>query len=374
MALKVPLSPYAGYGNDGIGIATELVDYGVDVRVVPGALVESPLPQVVADLFTKDKAQRYDISLHHMDPDNFKNTEGWEFTAGLKVGWTMWEFSNFLNLASHETLRERLADYDVMLAYDEVTEGALREYYDGEIRILQGGFQPENYPFYERNWFDPDHFRFCMVGQLHDRKDPFVAIQAFNELKEEYPEEFEGAELHLKNSIPGAFPAVDIMNEVYKERKIRIYNELWDKDTLDRFYANMHVLLAPSRGEGKNLPALEFQSTGGTVIATNWGGHTQWLNPAYNYAIDYTLHPVDIYDSPNTLNARASVSHLKELMLHVYRNRDEAKRKGELASRVVPAAHSWESVIHNLFVVLGELDPKIAALASIARTEHGHDS
>lgn len=369
IALKVPLSPFLGYGNDGIGIATELIEYGVDTHIVPGCLVDAPIPASVAKLFTKDRATNYDVSIHHLDPDNLQNPPGWEDTAGLKVGWTMWEFSNFRNAGGYDTMRERLKPYDVFLAYDQVTADALAEVFDGEIRILQGGFQPENYPKVERDWFDPDHFRFCMVGQLHDRKDPFVAIQAFTELKEEFTEEFEGAELHLKNSLPGALHSR--MNEVFEQRKIRVYNEIWDKDTLDLFYSKMHVLVAPSRGEGKNLPALEFQSTGGTVIATNWGGHTQWLNPAYNYALDYTLHRVS-REAKDTQNARASVEHLKELMLHTYRNREEVKRKADLAAQVIPASHSWEAVIRRMFTVLGEFDPKIAALASVARTESSH--
>jgi glycosyltransferase involved in cell wall biosynthesis len=369
IALKVPLSPYIGYGNDGIGIATELVEYGADVYIVPGCLVESPLPKAVAELFTKEKATSYDLSIHHLDPDNFNSPEGWEDTAGLKVGWTMWEFSNFKNAGGEATLRKRLAGFDVFLAYDEVTATALREYFDGEIRVLQGGFQPQDYPFMERDWFDPNHFRFAMVGQLHDRKDPWVALQAFIELKDEYSEEFEGAELHLKNSLPGAF--FHNMNEIYADRKVRVYNDLWDKDTLDMFYSQMHVLLAPSRGEGKNLPALEFQSTGGAVIATNWGGHTQWLNSSYNYPLDYTLRPVDDQNR-DTFNARASVEHLKELMLHVYRNRAEAKEKGALASRVIPASSSWESVIRRMFLVLSEFDPKLASMALFARSKGSH--
>lgn len=366
IALKVPLSPYLGYGNDGIGIATELIEYGADVHLVPGTLIDSPLPAPVAALFTKEKLQQYDVSIHHIDPDNFSNPDGWEATAGLKVGWTMWEFSNFKNAARYDTMRERLKGYDIFLAYDNNTAEALAEVFDGEIRVLQGGFLPEDYPFIERDWYDPDHFRFCMVGQLHDRKDPFVAVQAFNELKDEYPEEFAGAELHLKNSIPGALHSK--MNEVYAPRKIRVYNEIWDKDTLDRFYTQMHCLVAPSRGEGKNLPALEFQSTGGVVIATNWGGHTQWLHPSYAYPLDYVLRPVD-REHKDTLNARASVEHLKELMLHVYRNRSEAKAKGELASQTIPAFASWESVTRRMFDILGEFSPEIAHLSAAARMD-----
>ena len=366
IALKVPLSPFLGYGNDGIGIASELIRYGADVHIVPGALVDSPLPPEVAQLFTKDKLENYDLTLHHIDPDNFANPSGWEKTSGLKVGWTMWEFSNFLNAAGYSTMRERLKPYDVFLAYDEVTAEALKEVYDGEIRILQGGFLPHKHPFVERDWFDPDHFRFCMVGQLHERKDPFVAIQAFTELKHELGDDFAGAELHLKNSKPGAL--FDEMNEVYKDLKLRVYNDIWDKDMLDAFYSQMHCLLAPSRGEGKNMPALEFQSTGGIVIATNWGGHRQWLSPQYAYPLDYRLEPA-APQFKDTLNARASVKHLKELMLHVYQNRDEAKRKGELAARTIPALSSWENVIRSMFETLSDIDPKIASLAAIARTE-----
>lgn len=366
VALRVPLSPFIGYGNDGIGIATALDNAGADVHIVPGCLVDAPLPINVAMLFTKPRLDSYDLTLHHLDPDGFVNPVGWEDTAGLKVGWTMWEFSNFKNADGYETMRKRLEPYDLFLAYDNVTAQALREVYDGEIRVIQGGFEPANYPYIEREWHDPDHFRFCMVGQLHDRKDPFLAIQAFRELKDELGDRFAGAELHLKNSMPGALhPA---MNEVYKGHKIRVYNEIWDKETLDIFYSQMHCLLAPSRGEGKNLPALEFQSTGGAVIATNWGGHTGWLNSDHAYPLNYELRPMDMYH-PDTLNARADINHLKELMLHVYENRDEAKRKGELASRVIPKSHSWENVVSRMLEIVGDYDPKLKILAAAARTE-----
>ncbi len=367
VSLKVPLSPYSGYGNDGIGVARALTDAGTDVHLAPGTLIDSPIPAQVANLLTKEKLEEYDLVLHHIDPDNFYAEPGLAGATKLLVGWTMWEYSNFLNAGGVDTLRKRLEDFHVMVGYDQVTSDALAEYFDGKIITLQGGYMPEDYPYIERNWFDPDHFRFCMIGQLHDRKDPFVTIQAFTELKDEYPEEFAGAELHLKTNVPGLHSA---MNEIYKDKKVRVYTELWDKDTLDLFYSRMHCLVAPSRGEGKNMPALEMQSTGGAVIATNWGGHTQWLNPSYNYALDYTLHPVDT-DNLNTFNARASVEHLKELMLHVYRNRAEAKRKGELASQVIPKTHGWDNVIADLLRQLGDIEPAIKYLAATARSEAG---
>ena len=67
-----------------------------------------------------------------------------------------------------------------------------------KLGMLQGGFSPEVWqPPVERDWTG-DWFGFCMVGQLHDRKDPFLAIEAFRELRQERGTDFEGAELHLK--------------------------------------------------------------------------------------------------------------------------------------------------------------------------------
>lgn len=189
----------------------------------------------------------------------------------------------------------------------------------------------------------------CMVGQLHERKDPFAAIQAFQELKTELPEEFEQAELHLKNNLPTLHPAME--NWI---PKLRVHYAIWPQDILYKFYGKQHVLLAPSRGEGKNLPALEFQATGGAVIATNWGGHVGWLDPSFAYPLNYSMAPVD-NGHPNCLQARADKDHLKELMLHVYRNRAEVKRKGELASSVISRSMNWDAVIERLGHKVSEL-------------------
>ena len=113
------------------------------------------------------------------------------------------------------------------------------------------------------------------------------------------------------------------------------------------------------------MPALEMQSTGGTVIATNWGGHQEWLDNSYNYPLDYVLRPVDS-DSPNTQNARADKDHLKTLMLQAYQNRGEAKQKGDLAARIIPQMCSWDSVVEKLFLRLRDSVPNGEALWTAA--------
>ncbi len=342
--LKLPLNPYSGYGSDGIGIAQAMMKAGIDVYLDP-THVSAPLPENVAKLLTKRLVAPFDLLIHHVDPGQLGLSPEARRAAKVTAAWTMWEYSSLDNLKNRRTLKKRLKDYDLVLGYDTVTRDAFAPYVTTQSAVLQGGFWPDLWPAVQRDWTG-DRFGFCMVGALHQRKDPFVAIQAFQELKAEHPEEFEGAELHLKTNQLGLHPLMEKWVP-----KLRVHYNVWPVEILRDFYAAQHCLLAPSRGEGKNLPALEFQSTGGVVIATNWGGHTQWQSTVYGYPLDYILAP-ESPTLPDCLSARASKEHLKELMLHVYRHRDEARRKGEIASTQIGQSCSWESVIDRLFLKL----------------------
>lgn len=340
--LRAPFSTFSGYGNDGIGMARALLRWGVDLYIDP-TNIQAPLPADVAMLLTKRHEAPFDLTIVHVDPASFKLTEFERSATDMAVGWTMWEYTNLGNMPGRSNLRKNLKYFDALVGYDPVSSACLEEYTrkDQPVLTVQGGFWPEDWQYAERDWFG-DRFGFCMVGALHLRKDPFVAIQAFNELKLDPDIEFDGAELHLKTNVQGLHRA---MEEVIP--KLRIHYAVWPNEVLREFYAAQHVLLAPSRGEGKNMPALEMQSTGGAVIATNWGGHQQWLNKEYAYPLDYVLASEAGF--PNTQSARASVEHMKELMLHAYQNRAEVKQKGELASKIIPQIASWDAVIERFF-------------------------
>lgn len=361
--LRLPLSPFSGYGNDGIGICRALIRMGADVHVDP-TVVQAPLPPDVAALLTKTAQAPFDLAIVHVDPGMIDVSEEMRRSAKMVIGWTMWEFSSFGNLKGRSTLKSRLKNFDAMIAYDDVSADCIRPYFSGPVIVQQGGFWPEDWPEIQRDWYD-DNFRFCMVGMLTDRKNPFAAVRAFNELYEEHEDFAAKARLSLKTMAPGLHSS---MEQVYPG--LRIYYDIWDHKTLTNFYAAHHVLLAPSRGEGKNMPALEFQSTGGTVIATNWGGHKQWLMEGMNYALDYSLEP--IAPGSSVKNAVASVEDLKAKMLYLFRNRTAAREAGSLAARTVPAMASWPRVIDLLFEKLHRQVPggdRLWSLRSLLREE-----
>lgn len=345
--VKSAVSPYSGYGQDGIGLCKALLNWGADVYLQPPH-VSAPLPPEIAMLLTKRLEAPFDLAIVHQDPLQIECSKALASAAKVTVGWTMWEWDRLFNTWQKEIeFKRNFEGFGALIAYDANTANAMAEHTDNQILTLQGGYEPGDYPPMHRKWDGP--FRFCMQGALHARKGTFYSIEAFKELKDEYPEEFADAELHLKTVDPGLHPAMEQWCP-----GLKIYHEVWTHEKLLSFYRDMHVMLCPSLGEGKNLPALQFLSTGGPVIATNWGGHTGWLSDQYAYPLNYELELNKDYGASQ---AKPDKAHLKELMLRVYRNRGEAREKGTQGARTIPLMCSWDSILPRLFDLLANNHP-----------------
>lgn len=342
--VKTPLSPYSGYGRDGIEMLTAMMNMGWDIYLQPMA-VQAPLPQHIADLLTKEHQAPFDLFIQHTDPMTLECSDEVARHADVNLAWTMWEYTGLKRVMAEKdrrTLRRRLKNFDIFVGYSDVDPIAFGPYFDGPLIVQQGGFDPAGWPEVSRDWHT-DKIRFIQHGVLSQRKDPFRLIRAYSELRNEHIDFMEGTTLALHTTAPGIHSAVE---DIYPG--VRMFYEMWPTETVRQFYAAAHVLVSPSRGEGKDLPALEFMSTGGVVIATDFAGHKQWLDPAYSYPLRITMEPAVEDYRTDAMNARADVDHLKELMLHIFHNRAEAQEKGRLAAKVVPQAHSWDHVLENL--------------------------
>jgi glycosyltransferase involved in cell wall biosynthesis len=348
-----PFSRYSGYGSDLIDMADALMLKGIDVYLQPINL-QPPLPKGVANLLTKHLEAPFDLMIHHVDPSMLGATKEQKAATDVIVGWSMWEFSTLGNLVGRSTFKKRTSDFDALFGYSDVSVGAFQARAPKlPMGTLQGGYNDKLWPYMERNWHGK-RFSFIMNGQLGLRKNPFVAIEAFAELKTEYPVEFEPAEFHLHTTVSSLPPMIEDAIP-----KLRVHYRTFDDYEMHEFYKSGHVLLAPSYGEGKNLPALEMLSTGGSVVATDWGGHQQWLHTQYAYPLNYELEPFGVpgRDLLNCKWAKADKDHLKALMLHCFRNREEVKQKGMTGAKLIPEMCSWDRVMDDFFRRLPDLVP-----------------
>lgn len=373
--LKSPFSQFSGYGQDGLGLARALHKWGCDVYLQP-TWIDVPVPQDLLPLLTKTLVPPFDLIINHWDPDNLGIAVEARQCARMAVAWTMWEFAPGPTGISglvphsrfHSSLRERLKWYDLVLGYDDVTMGSLAPYIPDGVAMGQliGGYESSEWKYAQRDWHG--EFMFGMHGALNNRKQPYLTLQAFLALKEEHPEEFASARLAFHTTVPPLFPE---LNEILKDRRVKVFFDMWDHDTLQDFYASCHCLVYPSRGEGKNVPCLEHMTTGGVVIHTNYGGPQQWLRDDMSYPLKYEMVPV-FEKYPNAAHwAAPAQQDLQDLMWHVFTHRDEARLKGDLAAKLIPSQLDWAFVAEDLFRRIRDLCPhpggEIYNLAMAAR-------
>lgn len=340
--LKTPFNPITGYGRDGFLLAEGLPKLGCELHLEP-KYVGLPVPESVLPLFSRERPLHFEVAINHEYPGEIGFPLTMHLYADKTVGWTMFEFTGFgPDHEMTEQLYERLSNFDLMLAYDEVSHQALLPYMDdpARLQILQGGYDSDTWKIGEddaaRDW--DGTFKFCMNGTMNLRKNPWAVLFAFKALKDEHGDAFD-AELHMKTTSMALPPQLE---DWCPGLKIHYMN--WSTAELKAFYSQMNCLLAPSWGEGKNLPALEAQTTGCPVIVSAFGGHMQWADSEWAYLVD---GPIEEH-SPEMGSMRVTPETVAEKMWYVYNNRYEAKRKGELASRMIPQMCDWEPVLQNL--------------------------
>lgn len=107
---------------------------------------------------------------------------------------------------------------------------------------------------------------------------------------------------------------------------------------LPRLYNSAHVYLAPFRGEGWSLPIIEALACEVPVIATNWGGPTEYLNNNVATLLDYKLVGIPYDPGDYIANvgyreghywAEPDYEQLKKAMLDAYNNYSVYKQKAK---------------------------------------------
>lgn len=339
--LKAPIGAFTGYGRDGIGICQTLIEQGHDVTVSPTS-ANPPIPIDVAMLLTKYPQAPFDLVIHHVSPDGLGVTTDQLERSHLTIGWSMWEFNGFgFRLPD---IRNRMENYRHIFAYDHTSAEAFATARSEGVSVLQGGYTPDFWSSEAtRDWYS-DELRLCMAGALGPRKNPYVAAEAVQELREE------GLNVHLtlKCSTPiEIHPAFDV---AYKDC-VTVVRVPWTDSQIKEMFESSHIYLAPSWGEGKNLPALEAGTTGCALMLSDIGGHREWASPDFAVMLPGALAEHE----PGLGSLRVDKEILKAQIKALYEDRARLRQMGEQAAQQLPPSMSWEAALNRLFARLGSI-------------------
>ena len=155
----------------------------------------------------------------------------------------------------------------------------------------------------------------------------------------------EPVRLLLKSWLPVEYLCVD-------DPRITLSVGFWKQTGLLEFLRQLDAFVLPSRGEGFGLCGLEAMATGLPIIATNWNGPVEYLDPADSFPLAYRLadaagteaHSVRFFGQW----AEPDYEHLRSLLRWIYEHPQEAMRMGQLASARAHCDWTWDRVAHQL--------------------------
>lgn len=340
--VRAPFSDHSGYGIDSIGMVQALLQAGHDIQLLPIAL-EVPIPPEIADLLTIEPSPPFDLAIHFLSPDCCRLEQSLAELSRVNLWWSMWEWENFREGVA-EQLKDDIQHYDFVVAFDELSVEAFTPLLSGDTEIfqVQGGYIADLWEPFDHDLLPPSPFLFGMVGQMSARKDPLAALVAFSQLREEKGDEFD-AQMIIKTTQLFLPPGIEFPD-------VAMIYDNWRHPQLQSFYHSIGALVCPSRGEGKNLPAMEAIASGTPVILSDISGHRQWAHPSFVRFV-----PTHRHQFTGLWGRAVEVSDLKDAMWDVYSNRREWNHKAATYAQFLPRDMCWETCIQRLGRTIGLL-------------------
>lgn len=143
-----------------------------------------------------------------------------------------------------------------------------------------------------------------------------------------------------------------------KKPHVVLFGDVLSVDMMPRLYASADCYVLPSRGEGFGLPYCEAAACGLPVIATNYSGHTDFMDMDNSYLIGVdgfrnandSLAWISYFyeDQEFPILGEPAVEQTRHWMRRVLENQDEAAAKaGKLHEKVVNE-YNWETCIDQM--------------------------
>ena len=332
--IYAPVDTLSGYGSrsrDTVKSIIELKKEEWDIKIIPCAWGNTPIgfidenPEwhfLIPHLLTGPLNSQPDIFIWITIPSEFQRAG--KFNIGITAGiettaapadWIEGINRMDLTLVSSEYSKKAFLDaqYQKINKNTQQVEALIKV--EKPIEVLFEGVDTNIYKFLEtpdKTVGDlntiPEEFCYLFVGHWlqgdlgEDRKNVGYLIKAFLEV---FKNKQKKPALILKTSMVG--PSYMDRDEILK--RIHAIKATINSNNLPNIYLlhgeftdvemneiynhpKVKAMVCLSKGEGFGRPLLEFTQSKKPIIATNWSGHVDFLNPEFVTLVNGTLTPV----------------------------------------------------------------------------------
>ena len=329
---------------DGEGIR---VDYryaygpGTPLPALEPSASGDPLLDIIR---ARPSPRRPDVAVTYAQGDVFARNPG-----RRRIGFTMLEVDGF----PAEWVRQANALDEIWTPTEFNREGLVASGVKRPVHVIPLGIDPEHFhPGIRRTPHPRGEFVFVTNFEWGARKNPELLLRTFNRVFRADEPVLLVCKINHRDAgvhVPNAIRALGL--EERGGRVYFVYNRELPHYQLASLYRSGDCFVSTSRGEGWGLPLLEAMACGLPAIATDWAGHTAFLDPSDTYPLRVrglvpALNQYTYYDGFRW--AEPDGEHLAFLLRHVYEHQDEARERGLRASARVRSAFTWRDAARKI--------------------------
>jgi glycosyltransferase involved in cell wall biosynthesis len=229
----------------------------------------------------------FDVSIFHLNPDELisyaSDSLAYRLGTGWNIGFFFWETDRI-----PDSWREGIDAVDEIWVGSNFVAEAFRRVTSKEVRIVGLPVEPVDVSRSER--LGDSEFVVSYVADLGSgvaRKNPLAAVDAF---RLAFDGEFENVRLVMKLGSLNRFPRLRSRLEIAaRGMPLDIHEGYLGHSQLRSLIAESDVYLSLHRSEGLGLTMLEAMELGVPVVATGYGGNTEFMSDESGRLVDYVL-------------------------------------------------------------------------------------
>lgn len=273
---------------------------------------------------------------------------------GLRVGWPIFELDKFTEREIHH-----LNSLDAIIVCSAWAKriieanGITPPCYVVPLGVDTSVFYPTDE--IKKPYWAQQQTIFINAGKWEKRKGHEELLEAFNKAFEPG----DHVQLWMINDNPFIGHQNDVWRRRYADSKmgahVRLFPRVESQHHLRIIFNHADCGVFPAHAEGFNLEPLEMLACGRRVIATDYSGHTEYLNEVNSYLLQPTgmeLARDDIWFHGQGSWATFSVDDLAIMMKTFHNFKQSNLPKLNMAGLATAAEFSWENSCGKLLKVL----------------------